>query len=132
MPNATDRIVVQVAPDEKQALFAKASSMGLSLSELMRRGAGTYSQDEGGTDLDVFVTEIHQAVLDIEETIERAVRSCSESNARIAQMEAAAPAARHQAIESDETLRFVRESNARIAAMTRRGRRDGAAAHGRG
>ena len=51
MTTAVERIVVQATPQQKRAIADKAKSLGLPISELMRRGAAAYQGDEQDKDL---------------------------------------------------------------------------------
>ena len=42
---ATERVAVLMSPTEKAALESKAQVMGVSLGELLRRGAAAYEPD---------------------------------------------------------------------------------------
>lgn len=46
----SERVNLLVSPDEKEALEEKARRAGLSLSELLRRGATTYEPDRDTDD----------------------------------------------------------------------------------
>jgi len=45
MAGATERVAVLMSPEDKSAIEAKAAALGLSVGELMRRGAAAYDQD---------------------------------------------------------------------------------------
>jgi hypothetical protein len=45
MAGATERVVVLMAPEDKADIERKATAMGISVGELMRRGAAAYEPD---------------------------------------------------------------------------------------
>ena len=51
MAAAVARIVVQATAKEKKAIAAKATRLGLPISELMRRGSTAYESAEGDEEL---------------------------------------------------------------------------------
>ena len=51
MAGALERIVVRVTAQEKKAIAAKATKLGLPISELMRRGATAYQSSEADEEL---------------------------------------------------------------------------------
>ena len=51
MAAAVERIVVQVTPQDKKAITAKAKKLDLPVSELMRRGAFAYESGERNHEL---------------------------------------------------------------------------------
>jgi hypothetical protein len=93
MSSAIKRIVVRIAPQEKQTLAEKARQLSMSLSELMRRGAVQYMPPDPNV---VALAKAAQA------SAERSMAAMDESlaaivasNARIAVMESTANAERH-------------------------------------
>lgn len=92
MPSATARIVVQATPREKRDITAKARDLGMSVSELMRSGAASF--DPAPKDLMALAREAQEAMARSMATIDAAMQSVADSNARIKAMEARAAAAR--------------------------------------
>ncbi len=45
MASATERVAVLMSAEDKSAIEAKAQSMGVSVGELLRRGAAAYDPD---------------------------------------------------------------------------------------
>lgn len=92
--NATERIVVQVTPQEKQAIVEKARQLNMTVSELMRRGADEYAP------IDADLIELAKAVQVSAERsialIDETISRVAASNARIATMEAKAKADREE------------------------------------
>ena len=91
---AVERLVVQVTPQEKQAIVKKARQLNMSVSELMRSGATEYMPIDA--DL-VELAKLAQA------SAERSIAMIGEatslvaaSNERIAAMEAKAKADREE------------------------------------
>lgn len=84
MAVAVDRIVVQVPPAEKAAYVRKAKRMGINLSELMRRGAATYSGDETQADLEALVARIAESTASADAALDDALAYVEASNKRIA------------------------------------------------
>lgn len=61
MTVSTARIVVQATPGEKEAIAEKARSRGVSISELMRRGAAAYEPTEREAALEALADEAARA-----------------------------------------------------------------------
>lgn len=84
---AVERIVVQATLQEKKVITAKAKRLGLSVSELMRRGATAYNSaeadDELGTLADAALTSSNRAI----DAINDMLVFVAASNERIATME---------------------------------------------
>lgn len=87
---AVEFIVVQASPQEKKAIFAKAKRLGLSISELMRRGATAYQSDEADEELNLLADKAKVATDRACESIDDVLSFVEVSNARIAAMEAKA------------------------------------------
>ncbi|MGH8112717.1 MAG: hypothetical protein ACREPL_12480 [Rhodanobacteraceae bacterium] len=88
MPSATARIVVQVTPQEKRALIAKARNLDMSVSELMRAGAATF--DPAPDDLLALAQAARDSIDRSMAAVDAAMASVAKSNARIKAMEAKA------------------------------------------
>ena len=90
MPPAVDRIVVQVTPQDKKAIVAKAKKLNLPISELMRRGALAYESEEAGRELGVLADAAKAAAERAGDSIDEALVFIDAGNKRIAVMEAQA------------------------------------------
>lgn len=90
MPAAIERIVVQATPQEKKAIAAKAKKLGLTLSELMRRGATAYRSDETNEQLGALADAAKAAAARAGAAIDDALDFIQASNRRIAALEAKA------------------------------------------
>jgi hypothetical protein len=84
---AIARIVVQATPSEKRAITQKAKSLGLPISELMRRGANAYSADDANAELAVLADAAKSAADRASAAIDDSLAFIAASNARIAKME---------------------------------------------
>lgn len=90
MAAAIERIVVQATPQEKKAIAAKAKKLGLTLSELMRRGATAYQPEETDEQLGVLADAAKAAAERAGAAIDEALDFIEASNSRIAALEARA------------------------------------------
>lgn len=90
MAAAIERIVVQATPQEKKAIAAKAKKLGLTLSELMRRGATAYQSEETDEQLGVLADAAKAAAERAGAAIDEALDFIEASNSRIAALEARA------------------------------------------
>jgi len=84
---ATERIVVQATSAEKIAIASKAKALGLSISELMRRGARAYSVDQPQGELDTLADAALAAAERSCAAIDDSLDFIAKSNARIERME---------------------------------------------
>lgn len=90
MPAAIARIVVQATAQEKKAIAAKAKKLGLTLSELMRRGATAYRSEETDEELGVLADAAKAAAERAGAAIDETLNFIEASNSRIAALEAQA------------------------------------------
>ena len=90
MATATDRIVVQVTPRQKQRILKQASEAGLNISEFMRQAAEEYRHELANPALEELLDRIKQIAQESIVMMEETRRFVDESNQRIAQMEAEA------------------------------------------
>ena len=90
MAGAVDRIVVQVTPEDKKAITAKAKKLDLPVSELMRRGAFAYESGESNEELGALADVAKRAADRASGFIDDALAFIGASNKRIAAMEAKA------------------------------------------
>jgi oligoribonuclease (3'-5' exoribonuclease) len=96
MSFAIERIVVQASTDDKLNFVAKAKQFGLSMSELMRRGAAAYSDDSQDQELIGLADRAKKSADQSAKAIDDSLVFIAASNERIAAMEAAATLARAQ------------------------------------
>lgn len=87
---ATERIVVQVTPEEKKAIVEKAQKLGVPISELMRSGANAYKSEAEDNELGVVADAAKAAAERVSDSIDDVLAVVEASNGRIAAMEAKA------------------------------------------
>lgn len=87
---ATERIVVQATPKEKQAISAKAKRFGMSAGELMRRAAAAYTSPDADAELAALADAALAAANRMSASIDEVDAFIAASDKRIAAMEAAA------------------------------------------
>jgi hypothetical protein len=80
---ATERIVVQVSPQDKDAIIAKAKRLDISLTELMRRGAAIYETAEVEEELDLLADRVKTMSDRTAASIDDVLAFVVESNNRI-------------------------------------------------
>jgi hypothetical protein len=97
MAAAVERIVVQTTPQEKKAIMAKARKLGLSISELMRRGATAYQSAQADEELGALADAARAAAERAGASIDEALKFIEASDERIAALEAKAARARKKA-----------------------------------
>ena len=97
MSLAVDRVVVQIAPEDKQRISTKAKKLNIPLSKLMRRAASAYTTDEDDMELGLLADVAKNAADSAATSIDDAMSFIEKSNARIAAMERAAAAQRKPA-----------------------------------
>jgi hypothetical protein len=90
MATASERIVVQVTPQDKKAIAAKAKKLEIPVSELMRRAAFAYASHRDEGDLAVLADAAGAAAERAGSAIDSALGFIEASNRRIAAMEAKA------------------------------------------
>ena len=100
MPFAVERVVVQIAPEDKRRISAKAKKLDIPMSELMRRAAFAYSSKEDDVELGALADAAKSAADNAAASIDDAMSFIRKSNLRIAAMERKAAGARHHAAGS--------------------------------
>ena len=90
MTAASERIVVQITPQDKRAIGAKAKKLQISVSELMRRAAFAYETSQAEAELVALADAAKAATERAGATIDGALEFIEASNRRIAAMEAKA------------------------------------------
>jgi hypothetical protein len=88
--SATARIVVQATPAEKRSISSKAKSLGIPVSELMRRSANAFAPEEEQAELAVLADVAHAAAERSCQAIDDSLAFIAASEKRIAKMEAKA------------------------------------------
>lgn len=86
MAAGLERIVVQVTPEDKEVIVEKAKRLGLSVAELMRRGAMAYECAEADGALDALAYRAMQAADRATASIDEMLVFVAASNSRIAKM----------------------------------------------
>lgn len=82
-----ERIVVRTTKKEKNAFTAKAKTLGLSVSDLMKRGAKAYSSTAENDELDLMADAAMKAANRASEAIDDMLAFIAASDQRIAAME---------------------------------------------
>jgi len=90
MATATERVPVLVTPQEKKQFASKAKKFGISVGEMMRKGAAIYNPNEDEKMLEAMINQMNQATENAERSIDDALLFVEASNKRIKKMEAAA------------------------------------------
>lgn len=96
MAAAVERIVVQATAQEKMAIVAKATKLGLPVSELMRRGATACKSAKADEELVALADAAKAAADRAGASIDEALVFIAASDKRIAALEAAAAGARER------------------------------------
>lgn len=96
MSLAIERVVVQIAPDDKRRITAKARQLDIPLSELMRRAAFAYTGEADDANLERLADAAKKAADGSIDSIDDAMNFIAQSNLRIATMERVAAEARSQ------------------------------------
>ena len=100
MSFAVERVVVQIAPEDKRRISAKAKKLDIPMSELMRRAAFAYSSKEDDVELGALADAAKSAADNAAASIDDAMGFIRKSNLRIAAMERKAAGARQHAAGS--------------------------------
>ncbi len=85
---ATERIPLLVTPAQKALLVKKAKSSKLTVNEFIRRAAEVYNPSDDDEALLRLVAQVKQTTHEAAAALDAALKSCAESNRRIADMEA--------------------------------------------
>ncbi|MGO9990445.1 MAG: plasmid mobilization protein [Steroidobacteraceae bacterium] len=86
---ATERIPLLVTPAQKALLVKKAKASKLTVNEFVRRAAEVYNPGDDDEALLRLVAQVKQTTHEATSALDAALKSCAESNRRIADMEAA-------------------------------------------
>ena len=100
MSFAVERLVVQIAPEDKRRISAKAKKLDIPMSELMRRAAFAYTSKEDDVELGVLADAAKSAADNAAVSIDDAISFIRKSNLRIAALERAAAGARQHSAAS--------------------------------
>jgi mobilization protein NikA len=85
---ATERIPLLVTPTQKALLVKKAKASKLTVNEFVRRAAEVYDPSDDDEAWLRLVAQVKQTTHEAAAALEAALKSCAESNSRIADMEA--------------------------------------------
>ena len=95
MATATERIVVQVTPQQKANITGTAKRLGLNVSDFMRRAAENFRDAPEDRDLEALLRQVELSIQQANQAIDHALASVAESEQRLAVLEASkAPKAR--------------------------------------
>jgi hypothetical protein len=97
MSLAIQRIVVQIAPEDKRRITEKAKKLDIPLSELMRRAAFSYTSESDDVELGALADAAKRAADGASAAIDDAMDFIAKSNLRSAAMERAASSAQGKA-----------------------------------
>lgn len=97
MSLAVDGVVVQIAPEDKRRIAAKAKNLDMSLSELMRRAAFAYTTKEDDAVLGMSAEAVKKSANSSAASIADTMSFIKESNLRVAAMGRAAIEAQRRA-----------------------------------
>jgi uncharacterized protein (DUF1778 family) len=86
---ATERIPLLVTPTQKALFTKKAKASKLTVNEFVRRAAEHYNPSDDDDALMRLVAQVKQTTLEATAALDAALKSCADSNRRIADMEAA-------------------------------------------
>jgi uncharacterized protein (DUF1778 family) len=86
---ATERIPLLVTPKQKAAFTKKAKASKLTVNEFVRRAAEVYNPGDDDEALTRLVAQVKQTTQEATAALDAALKSCADSNRRIANMEAA-------------------------------------------
>jgi len=81
---ATERIAVLISPEDKASFEAKAQRMGLSLGELLRRGAAAYEPEAGMDEISALLQSLSASHTQTVKALDEADRELAETRAYFA------------------------------------------------
>jgi uncharacterized protein (DUF1778 family) len=79
MAAATERVAVLMSPEDKRAIEAKAAVLGISVGELMRRGAASYDQDTDTVQIAAMLQALTASHVETLAALEEAERELAET-----------------------------------------------------
>lgn len=86
---ATERIPLLVTPAQKSLFVKKAKAYKLTVNEFVRRAAEVYNPGDDDEALLRLVEQVKRTTREAASALDAALKSCAESNDRMAAMEAA-------------------------------------------
>jgi hypothetical protein len=86
---ATERIPLLVTPAQKALFTKKAKASKLTVNEFVRRAAEAYNPGDEDEALTRLVAQVKQTTHEASAALDAMLKSCADSNRRIADMEAA-------------------------------------------
>lgn len=87
MATATQRIVVQVTPQQKENISGTAKQLGLNVSDFMRRAAENFHATPEDRDLEALLRQVEMSTQQANQAIDHALASVAESEQRLVAME---------------------------------------------
>ena len=87
MATATERIVVQVTPQQKANISGTAKQLGLNVSDFMRRAAESFRITPEDHDLEALLRQVEMSTQQANQAIDHALASVAESEQRLAVLE---------------------------------------------
>ena len=84
MAAATERVAVLMSPEDKSAIEAKALAMGVSVGELLRRGATAYDPDADTAQVAALLQALTASHQETVEALDEAERELAETRAYFA------------------------------------------------
>jgi uncharacterized protein (DUF1778 family) len=85
----TERIPLLVTPTQKALFVKKAKASKLTVNEFVRRAAEVYNPNDDDEALLRLVAQVKQTTREATAALDAALKSCANSNRRIADMETA-------------------------------------------
>ena len=76
MANATERIVVQVTPQQKANIAGTAKRLGLNVSDFMRRAAENFRAAPEDRDLEALLRQVEMSTQQANQAIDHALGVC--------------------------------------------------------
>jgi len=87
MATATERIVVQVTPQQKAHIAGTAKQLGLNMSDFMRRAAENFRGAPEDRDLEALLRQVELSTQQANAAIDHALASVAVSEQRLAALE---------------------------------------------
>lgn len=84
MAVATERVTVLMGPEDKVLIEKKAQGLGISVGELMRRGAAAYDSDADIEQIAVLLQTLAASHMETVQALDDAERELSETRAYFA------------------------------------------------
>jgi uncharacterized protein (DUF1778 family) len=85
----TERIPLLVTPAQKALFIKKAKAFKLTVNEFVRRAAEVYNPSDDDEALIRLIAQVKQTTHEATAALDAALKSCADSNRRIADMETA-------------------------------------------